>query len=186
MANNNGPFYSQGVYRGTIVDHGLTKASTGTVQVAIKFKVLECLQPEGDVSAQYERTAFLPVTEKTMEYLVPKLQSLGYERDSIKYLNLNEPQHVDLRGQYGEFYCKHESNQDGNMREKWDVSHGGTSKPLDLKPPDAREIRNLDMLFGKARKAAGTTKPQSAPAATRIGDAPEPPPWVAGDDDVAF
>lgn len=187
---SNGPFYERGLYRGRIVDQGLTKASTGTVQIALKIQVMECLQPQHELEQQYERSIFMPITEKTMEYLVPKLEALGYTRDSIKYLNLNESNCHDLRGTEADFFCKHESGQDGQLREKWDVATGGGSKPLDLKPPDARELRNLDMLFGRARKAAAV--PVSAPrqrtqtTAAATATAPDFPDTGVSDDDIPY
>jgi hypothetical protein len=176
---SNGPFYPRGVYRCQILDHGLTKASTGTIQVAIKFRVIESVQPAGDVEAHYERTAFLPATDRTMEYLVPKLEALGYTRDSLKYLNLSEPNCHDMRGSDADFFCKHENDRNGELREKWDVATGGSGKPLELKPPDSREVRTLDMLFGKARKDSGAPKQRTASAPPAAGTTDEEAPdWV--------
>lgn len=179
---NNGPYYARGVYRGEIIDQGLTKASTGTVQVALKIKVLEGVSPAYDVEAQYERTIFLPVTERTMEYLVPKLESIGYSRDSLKFLDLRHPQCHDLRGTEAEFFCKHEPDQSGGMRERWDVATGGSGKALELKPPDEKEVRTLDMLFGRARKQHGTAP---APQRQPVQPQSEMPP-TAPFDDVPF
>lgn len=178
---SNGPFYARGVYRCQILDHGLTKAGTGTTQIAIKFRVIEGVQPEGDVDAQYERTAFIPVTERTMEYLPKKLEALGYTRDSLKYLNLSEPNCHDMRGSEVEFFCKHENDRNGELREKWDVATGGSAKPLELKPPAASDVRTLDMLFSKARKESGASAPKPRPAAVPAGAArtdEEAPDWV--------
>lgn len=153
-----GPHYAAGRYRCEITNHGLTKASTGTVQIVIKFRVLESINPRVPIEQNYERMAFLPVTEKTMEYLIPKLEALGYSRDSIRFLDLDNPQCHDLRGTTAEFFCKHEAGQDGSMRERWDVCT--PSAAMELKPPDPQDIRRLDMLFGRARK---TGSPASRP-----------------------
>jgi hypothetical protein len=178
---SNGPYYERGSYRCEIIDQGLTKASTGTVQVALKIKVLEGVQPPVQVDQQYERSVFLPVTERTMEYLVPKLNALGYTRDSLRYLNLNEPNAHDMRGTEAEFFCKHENDQNGQLRERWDVSTM-TSSALDLKPPDAKEVRALDALFGRARKNGAPARPRQST------DTPPdfPQPATISNEDVPF
>jgi hypothetical protein len=179
---SSGPFYPRGVYRGLIMDQGLSKAGTGTVQIVIRFKVLEAVQPVGDVSAQYERTAYIPVTEKSMEYLPAKLEALGYTRDSIRYFDLMNPQCHDLRGNEADFFCKHENDKNGDLREKWDIATGGSSKALELTPPDAQAVRNLDMLFARARKQTAATP---ARPAQRSPQAMPSHPGIT-DDDVPF
>jgi len=147
-----------------ITDQGLSEAKTGTLQVVIKFRVLRCTQPAGEVAEQYERTVYLAVTEKTFQYLIPKLEAIGYNRDGLRFLNLEDPQHHDLRGQEVEMYCQHENdNTDATkQREKWDIA-ARQSKALDLTPADAKALRTMDALYGRARKNAGlTSKPASA------------------------
>jgi hypothetical protein len=161
MSNNSGPFYGVGRYMCEITDQGLTAAKTGTLQIALKFKVLRCTQPEGETT-QYERTTFLAVTENTLPYLVPKLEAIGYTRDGLKYLNLDDPQCHDLRGTGVEMFCKHENDQDGKLRERWDIA-SSQSKPLELNAPDAKALRAMDQLYGRAKKNAGlVSKPASA------------------------
>lgn len=178
--SNNGPYYAIGRYLGEITDQGLTKAQTGTVQIAIRFKVLEGTTPARQLDAQYERTAFLAVTEKTMEYLVPKLHSLGYTRDSIRFIDLTSPECHDLRNQKAEFFCKHENSQDGQLIEKWDVAMS-QSTPLELKPPDPKDLRKLDALFGAQLKKSGASKPKPTPPVQQPGYSDQP-----SDDDVPF
>jgi hypothetical protein len=177
-----GPFYTEGRYLCEITDQGLSKASTGTVQIVLRFKVIEGTQPQHEVTQQYERTAYLSVTDRTMQYLVPKLHALGYTRDSLKFLNLTEPQCHDLRGQQADFYCKHEVGQQGGMREKWDVASQSESAPLELKPPDAKELRQLDMLFGKHLKETGS-KPAAKPQPVAVQPSGD---WTPTDDEVPF
>jgi hypothetical protein len=161
----NAPHYAKGRYLVEITDQGLTKASTGNFQIVLRFKVLEGTQPVCEVQ-QYERTAYLVITENTVDFLMPKLAALGYDHDSLKHLNLRDPQAHDLRGTQAEFFCKHEQDRNGEWRERWDVAMGGASKPLELKPPDQRELRTLDALFGRARKANGAA-PHRMPVTAR-------------------
>lgn len=148
------PFYGEGRYRCEITEQGLGQTKTGNVQVVIRFRVLEGVNPDGPVRQQYERTAYLTVTENTIPYLLPKLQALGYNRTGIRNIDLSDPDPQDLRGTQGVFFCKHEEDQSGSPREKWDVS-SGESKPLDLVKPNAKAIRDLDALFGAAAKSQG-------------------------------
>lgn len=164
MSNNRGPYYERGVYRCEIIDQGLTTASTGTPQIFFKIRVLEGVHPEGPVNGQYERYCFLPITEKTVEYLVPKLEALGYTGDGLDFLDLNNPRAHDMRGQESNFFCKHESKDGGVLQEKWDVATGGGggAKDIEVRAVNQAEIRKLNALFGRAKKQAGG--PTSAPA----------------------
>jgi hypothetical protein len=182
---NQGPYYQQGRYLCEIVDHGLTTASTGTLQEAVKFRVLEGTQPQCDV-AQYERTAYLAITEKTMSYLVPKLGAMGI--DGLKQLKKGDPAYRDLSGVQVEMYCKHEAQSGQESREKWDIA-SSQSKSLELKPVDDKALRQLDMLFGVERKNSGggvVSAPRSAkPVPVSAGDGPDPD-WGVSDEDVPF
>lgn len=175
------PFYPEGNYLCEVTDQGLTKASTGTVQVVLRFKVLEGTRPQRDVK-QYERTTYLAVTSKTMEYLVPKLQALGYTRDSLDFINLQNTMCHDMRGTQAEFFCKHEDDRANGLREKWDVSTSSGSKPLELKPPDPKDMRQLNTLFGRQLKNSGAVVSKPAPKPTPIAAGPQ----QVDDDDVPF
>lgn len=165
-----GPYYAKGRYRAQVKEQALGQAQTGTTQFAVKVTILECLTPLSEVS-QYDRTIYLAITDKTMEYVVPKLQGIGYTRDSLKYLDPKEPNHHSFVGQEIEVFCNHENNRDGVLQEKWDIARQG-SKPLDVKPADKNAIRTLDMLFSRAVKQSGGASaarspiPQSAPRST--------------------
>lgn len=180
------PFYDEGRYRCEVIDQGLSKAATGTVQIVLKVRVLEGTTPERELTQQYERTIYLSVTDKTMKYLVPKLQALGYSRDSFRFISLSEPNYEDLRGTAAEFYCKHEDGQ-GGLREKWDVATIRSTELLDLKPVGSKELRELDLLFGRERKSSGIKPAAStvSPARARVDDGPAPSLEVT-DDDVPF
>lgn len=162
MSDSKGPYYAEGRYRCEVTDQGIGAAKTGTIQIVFKFRVLEGTQPVCEVENQYERTLYLAVTEKTLEYVVPKLRSMGYDRYGISFIDLNNPRHHDFRGKEFEAYCKHENDLQGEPREKWDVASNGGSKPLDLKAPDSKALRNMDMLFARAAKNMGQSAPASA------------------------
>lgn len=176
---NNGPFYAKGRYVAEVLEQALGKAQTGTVQFVMKVKILSCLTPVSDVEQQYDRTIFLAITEKTMEYVVPKLQGIGYTRDSLKFLDANLSNHHSFVGQQIEVFCNHENDREGHLREKWDIAKQG-SKPLEVTPVESSALRSLDMLFGRAVKQSGgsaaTAKPKPQPVAA-------PDPHEISDDD---
>lgn len=149
----NAPHYPKGRYLAEVIEQALGKAQTGTAQFVLKVRILECLTPRAETD-QYERTLYLALTDKTMEYVVPKLQGIGYTRDSLKYLDPSEPNHHSFAGQQIEVFCNHENNRDGVPQEKWDIARQG-SKPLEVTPVDKSALRSLDLLFGKAAKQAG-------------------------------
>lgn len=141
------PFYSVGTYLGEVTQWALGKSSAkGTPQFALRFKVLNEITPEGpqEVTAQYERTTYLYFTDKTIERSLEDLKNLGFDGNSFSMLNDH-----NFSGVHAEFICQHEE-YNGDMREKWGLR--GSSSPMEVTPLDAKEIRNLDMLFGKSLK----------------------------------
>ena len=179
---SNGPFYDEGLHVGEIVSHGLTKASTGNKQFVMRVKVLGI--PEGDTYLphryQYERTIYWTITEKTMPYVVEKLQNLQFEGTQFSQLDPSHPKHISMKGQQVDLWCKHEIGQDNVPREKWDISTGGTAKPLE--PLNAKETRELDALFGKALT---TGKPLAKVAVAAVKVPPDEELGIT-DDDIPF
>lgn len=160
MDSSRKAYYAEGRYRCQITDQGLTTAKTGNLQVALKFRVLRGTQPQQELEQQYERRMWLTATPNTLDFLVPKLVSVGYDRDGLSFIDLANPRHCDLRGNEFDAYCQHE-DKGGDPEEKWNISNG-ESKPMELKAPDAKALRNMDMLFARARKNLGQATPAKA------------------------
>lgn len=170
-------YYAPGLYWATIIQQGLSEAKTGTAQIVLRIKILGPVHPEnpdGFVAAEqsWERTVYMAVTEKTMQFLPEKLASLGYTGNSIARLDPSHPQHYSLVDQDHRFYCSHE-NSDNGLREKWDVAR--TAGSLELKPPAPAKMRALDELFARQVRANGgpapaAPKPVSTPTASVITD----------------
>lgn len=150
----NGPFYGEGVHVVQITKQGLTKASTGTPQFVLSAKILGA--PTGDGGylphqQQYERTLYMALTENTMQYVMPKLETLGFQGSSMGQLDPSHPSHQSFVGGQVDLYCKWENDPKGGQREKWQISTG----PGSLGDPlDQREVRQLDALFGRMLKPA--------------------------------
>lgn len=161
-------FYQEGPYVGEIISQALGKAKTGTPQFILQFKVL-------DGGPVYTRTIFMAITEKTVEFVVAALEKLGYGAGTFGALDPSHPNHESFVGRQIDVYCRHENDQNGNLREKWSISRGASAFKVD--PLDNRELRKLDALFGKQL-------PKPAP----VSSPPRPlaDGTVITDDDIPF
>jgi len=156
-----GPHYDQGIHVGEVLQQGLTKAATGTFQFVLTIRVLGVADPRDPTSYtphrnQFQRSIYMAITEKTVEYVVPSLETLGYEGSTFGALDPGHPEHQSFVGKTFDFLCTHEADQEGNMRERWSVAR--TAKLPELKPLESREMRQLDALFGKALAGKGKKK----------------------------
>lgn len=169
------PFYQAGTYRCRGVGHAWDEAGTGSKQLLIKMKVegerIESFDTSGEpqvvdapVATSYERTVFLTINDKTIEYVIKKLRFAGFDGASFDDL--------DLFGHELTAICRHEPTQDGSgMRERWDLAWANESKAL---KSDSNVLRSINALYGKHLKA-------SAPAASKV--TPRPAAVAAVDDD---
>ena len=169
-------YYAEGPYRAEIKEQGLSKSKNDNPQFFLKIVVLESLDINPISYQQYERTIFWTVTEKTIDFVVDKLATLGFQGASFRQLDPSHVGHQSFVGQEIEVYCKLETYE-GKEREKWDLSFtgGGTQEPL-----DESEARKLDALFGrKLKDKFGSSAPVMAPLSFE-------PSEVEGNDDIAF
>ena len=172
------PFYEIGAYVGEVVAQALGKTSTGKPQFVLRFRVLgrpDPKDPHNYIPVQEnERTMYRVITEKTTEYLLEDLEVLSYQRTSFGPLDPSHPQHQSFVGQQVEMYCKHENDQNGDLREKWQLSRGASGLKVD--PLDQKGVRELDALFGKALKAkVATVLPKPTPIAKQQREASSRP-----------
>src|SRR6185437_9148989 len=123
--------------------------------------------PEEDgykpAATQYERTIYMVITEKTIPYVAEKLDRLGYVGKGFGPLDPSSAQHQSFARNQIEVTCRHETNQNGEMRETWDLTRGASELHLD--PLSSKDVRDLDALFGKSLKgsAAKSAAPKPSP-----------------------
>jgi hypothetical protein len=149
-------FYDDGTtYSCEILDQAMTVASTGNPQFVLRFRVIT--YANGDpVTKQYERTFYRVITEKTTSYLQEDLGALGFTGDNLRQLDPNVQGSQDFTGKQVDFYCSHEENLKGEMRERWSIARG--PKPIKGDPVPESTYRRLDALFGfKPAPAAAAT-----------------------------
>ena len=151
-------FYEPGRYLGKITRQKLGQSSTGNPQIVLSFEVLGKINPsdpEGEllsVAANYERTMYQSITEKTIDFVVENLDRLGWVGSSWGDFDEDSSRCCDLRGNEVAFSCKHEAHyQTGEMHERWSVAGDGVA----VKPLESSEVRKLDAMFGKALKGRG-------------------------------
>ncbi|HTF68643.1 MAG TPA: hypothetical protein VK638_38795 [Edaphobacter sp.] len=155
---------------GEIKQHALGKAQTGTPQIVWLVKILGVsLDDAGTIDSfrpnqQYERRIYMALTERTAPFVSEALQNIGFEGEKISQLDPGHPQHVSMIGNQVNLWCSHERDQKGDLREKWQFSRG--PQKLELPSLNAKEVRELDALFGKGNRQ---TKPP-APAQNIHGE----------------
>lgn len=161
--------YEPGRYWCKVTGQAMGTSSKGNPQFVLTFAVVGKVDPSdpgGELIScpKNERRMFLTITEKTGEYVIKDLKVLGYQKQSFAFLNPDRDGYHDFTGR--EFEARCEPNEyEGKTTERWRVV-GEQYKP---EPPDPKEIKKLDNLFGKQLKEAfPVEKPQraSGPPAT--------------------
>jgi len=165
-------FYEPGRYWGTITRQRLGETKTGKAQLVLSFQVLGKINPadpQGEllpVPAQYERTVFRVITDKTIGYVTDDLLTLGFTGASFQDFDEGSPNCCDLRNHEHAFSCTHENDQDGEPREKWSIARDSTGP--NVKALDEKAIRKLDAMFGKhLKELAKHLKELAKPAVTQ-------------------
>ena len=177
------PQYDQGLHIGQIVSHNLGKANTGTPQIVLRVKILGIPKVDGTYEAfkfQNERTIFISLTEKTVDFVIPQLEAMGFDGASIDQLDPENPKAVNLAGNQVDLWCKHEKDQKGELRERWNVST--PREAIVTEKLDAKEVRQLNTLFGKALKKGPPPKTAAKSVPAKQQSKSNEPPVEAYDD----
>jgi len=150
--------HPEGWHEGTIVDHGISQTGTGNPQVCLKIE-----------SQRDGRTiwAYLPLTEKAVEYTVIKLRNAGFAGGSFADLEDG----TALRGNVIEYKVEHET-YNGQTRAKvgWIADpNGGMSRS----PAAAANARRFDAALRAnppmANPATSGLHTPAAPASDAFG-----------------
>lgn len=163
-------YYARGAYKAEIIGQGLSKSSKENSQFWIQAKILESIDDPSLAIEQYDRTIFWSITEGTIDFVVEKLERLGFRGESFKQLDPGTANHHSFVGQEVDLFCKLEQYE-GKEREKWDLSRGTGGGPPNVAPLDDAQARQLDALFGrklKERFRGSAAKPAGVPAAQTL------------------
>ena len=179
--------YMPGRFWGKVTAQALGESKQKkTPQFALQFSIMgriDPANPEGELlpSDQSERTVYLYITDKTIDFVTRDLERLGFHGDSFSDLDPRSPGFHDFTGAETGLLCEHETYE-GKVHEKWSLARSAVG--LDCEPMDAKRVRELDSLFGKNLK--GIKKPTVKPTEKK------PEPVVAGsrpdhhEDDIPF
>src|SRR4051812_47856011 len=98
--------YKQGPYRCEILDQGLSQSSNGNPQIWLKIKPLESLSIEdnGVELPTGDRMVYWTITDKTSDFIVDKLVTLGFTGESFRQLDRNHANPELFIGQAEDFY----------------------------------------------------------------------------------
>jgi hypothetical protein len=162
-------YYRPGRYKCRITSQGFIEASTGTAQFYMKFQVLESIEPFNDALVEHERTIYFPITTKTADRTLHDLCGVGYPGDSFEALDPQSENCYSFVGRELELGCSHETDLNGNAREKWSLR--ATPQPL-----SNDRIRDLGRFLTKPKPPLRTSSRAGA------GDAA----LTITDDDVPF
>ncbi len=172
-----GPFYNEGKHGVEITDVALGESKTGNPQIVMRVRIVSrlCLDSAGEefadsVPANYERTIYLTVTDRSRDMILAKLRWAGWHGDKFETIR------GDLMGKEARAMCLHENSMSektlGQLMEKWDLElPPRDSKPLENKPMVAKK---LNALFGKTLKeGASAPAPAGNPPAGDATGIPE-------------
>lgn len=155
-------FYAGGLYVAEVTGQALSKTKNGNYQIVLSIKILGKPDPKSPTAyieiEQKPRTIYIVITDKTIDYVIADLETLGFVGTSFGMIDSEHPQHQNLIGTQVDVWCKHDTGIDGNTYEKWRISHP-PSGGLDVDPLDNKGVRQLDSLFGAQLKKIGKPKP---------------------------
>jgi hypothetical protein len=144
----NAPFYPEGRYRGRGIAQGFTHAITsGNPVFKLRFRVLSLGDRVDNSLPELERMLYLPLTEKTIDRSFDDLEALGFIGETLDGLDSQKEGFFNFAGREFELICRHEKDQDGNLRERWGV-------PPAERPLSKDKLRELDRLWARRRRKA--------------------------------
>ena len=110
-------FYQPGLYECEIVGQGMTESSNGNPAFFLKFNVVAYQDPKDKecyaVDGSYERTWYQSITHGTIDFLLPKLERLGFNQTKLSQLDPNS-RDAFLFGCSADMYCRHEEYPKGS------------------------------------------------------------------------
>lgn len=173
--------FNEGRYWVKVLRQGMGKSEKkGTPFFQLEVLIVGAIDPKnptGDLLGvdSAERRIVMYLTEGTAEFVFENLESIGFDKPSLKYLDPTTPDYCNFTGKEFEAWCGHEQAIDGPNKgkvfEKWSISTPKESKPL--VPPVASELSKLDALFGKQlakfKKSAAPSRSEPVEKAAGMG-----------------
>lgn len=165
-------YYKTGLHVGECIGQfmGQSESEKQTPYFALKFKIVARVENEKECPVEAgERTVYLYLSEAALEMTIDAVTYLGFDKDSVRFLNPDTQNFYNFAGKVADLWCKIEEYK-GQSKEKWSISL--PRKPAT--PIDDKDMRRLDDLFGKAIKSRIPMAPRVQAPAASAEPAPEP------------
>lgn len=161
--------FEAGNYVAEILDHSITKATTGNLQLVVSIRPIGKVNadtPDGDLDECPQgktRTMYLTITEKTKERRMAELRAIGFEGKSPVVLDrtVSGSAFVSLAGKHAPVTCA-ANVWAGKENERWEFNIPGVGA-VQATPIDNEAARYLAMMFGDT-PTTEPTKPANANA----------------------
>lgn len=170
------PQYEPGKYLGIVSEQAFSESSKGNKQFILRCKIVGKYDEEGTLcefpsQRVRDRNIFMTITDKTVDFVIDALRSIGYEGNTFSGLDPQTPGFHNFASHEVPLYCSHEE-YNGNWQERWRIDNG-SGGGLNVKPLDSKGVRSLDAMFGKALKATAkpAAKPNGSPKPKTIDEA---------------
>ncbi len=149
--------YEEGTYGTQITEQHLSKSSNGNPMVMIRFKP-DCIQAGSNAQTgetewnnlsvtNYERTAYLVVTENTVDSVCKRLRQIGIVISDWGHADQSHPECCSIVGKRVVMACKHEVYQ-GKDKESWGIPLAQTASKV--KAMGVIEVAEMNAAFGDA------------------------------------
>lgn len=165
------PIFQNGVYLVEVIEQGFDKATTGTSQFYMKFRLLNAYDPNGAAAPceQGERTCRHSLKNGScIRRLQLDLQSAGVQLDDVTRLAPGIPGGISLIGKKIKMTCRLEMF-DGQMREHWDILR---NERLTLDEIQSLQARFGTVLSSNNGQVATSGNDRAAPAPNGQNDHP--------------
>lgn len=167
--------YDKGVYRCKVLAQGFGKSKNkGTQFFFLTVQPLALVVSETEEELVYEnytRDVVKYLTDKTIDYVLDDLESIGWSGGQLSELAGNQ----FFVGKEILCLCEHESANDGKVYDRFNLYREMVGRSVD--PLDASDVRKLDAMFGSKVKEKFRGKSKPAPVRQTVpDDAPEPEP----------
>lgn len=160
--------FEKGLYLGKCISQfmGQSENDNKTPYFALRFQIMARITRENELANTHEgeRTVYLYLSDKAMDMAVEVLTFLGYQKESLRFLDPTVENHHSFVGREVDLWCKVETYQ-GDTKEKWSIST--PREQHQAVPIEQSELRRLDAMFGKALKSKPPTKPAVQQEQTR-------------------
>lgn len=177
--------YAQGIYLGTLKEQGITESKEKkTPQVYTKWTIQQHFNGTEFVPCDecWDRSIFWAVTPKTVDFVIEKLERLGFTGTGFECFSPESPNFQDLSGVEAKLVCSHDLYQ-GEPRERWELARDGQK----VEQAGGDVLDKLNSMFGRKLSEKFGAKRQTVSNGVSASQARKAVTAAAkGDEDIPF